>query len=542
MDNNFTSLVGLIESTHTDIAYDYNDYVKVAFAIAGEFGDAGRDDFLRICQQSTKFNEKDANFRYTNALRTGRGKVHISTVWWLAQAAGLDVKGLGFDSKDTVQYVEKPKEQETKSQETKNEDPKKAKKTKRNVATIGDIKGFLATFNIRYNVVSHKIEYKPSDDSEWRWLDDRTANSLWCKLCDKGFRCNINDFNNVLNSDFAKPYNPFKEYFDSLPEWNADKCPDYIEELADRIRLVNETPEKRAYLRRVFKKWLLAMVAGVLLDNFVNQYIFTLLGRQGIYKSSFFNLLLPPALREYFHAQLFKGKTDRDDQFAMAHNMLICIEEFDNVSQNEMNRLKAQTSICHINERKVYGRYVENMKRHNSFAATGNNTRILNDLTGNRRWLVFNVESIESPFKHPFNYEGIYSEAKALMDESEDNYIFTKEDNAEITEMNRDFECVCMEEELIRKYFTKPADDESGKAMSATDIIAKINIWVKDKLSSSKVGTVMKNMGFGSKKIHGTTKYFVNERTETEVLLMEKDEAKLFADTPLEPEQQSLPF
>lgn len=535
MKNDFEKLVELIESTHTDIAFEYHDYWKLALAIAGEYGECGRNYFHRICQQSTKYDEKDANFRYTNAMFKGRGVVHISSAYWLAENAGLNLEGFDYERQPIVTNPIEPQADETPTQE---KEAKKTKKDKRKAADINDIKGYLGDYLFRYNMVSHKVEYKEKDGLAWKWLDDRTVNSLWCEFCEKGFRCNINDFNTVVNSDFVKPYYPFTEYFEGLPEWTHDQ-PDHIQELADRIKLVDETPEMREYLRKCFKKWFVAMVAGALRDDFVNQYIFVLLGRQGIYKSSFFNKLLPPELCEHFHAQLFKGKTDRDDQFALVQNMLICIEEFDNVSLNEMNRLKALTSVTHIKERKVYGRYVENLVRHNSFAATGNNTRILNDLTGNRRWLVFNVESIVSPFAHPFNYEGLYSEAKALMEEGEANYIFSSEDNAEITEMNTDFETICMEEELIRKYFTKPADKDTCAPLSATDIIAKINVYVKDKLSAQKVGVLMKKMGFESKKIHGTTKYWAHERSTDEIKYVETEEASMFVyEAKDEPEQQ----
>lgn len=536
IDKNFLDLVELIEYKHADIAPEYDDYVRVALAIAGEYGDAGRDYFLRICCQSPKYNEKDANYRYSNALRTGRGQVHIGTVFALAENAGLRLKdGYRYNPMPTVTNPVKPQTNKSPNQETK---PKKEAKDKRKTATVVDIEGYLKSYELRYNMISHKTEYKEKDGLVWKWLDDRTLNTMWCDFCAKGFRCNISDFNQVVNSDNIKPYYAFVEYFNGLPEWTHDQ-PDYIQELADRITLVDETPEMREYLRKCLKKWIVAMVAGVLKDNFVNQYVLILLGKQGIFKSSFFNQLLPPELRAHFHVQMFKGRIDRDDQFSMVYNMLVCFDEFDNATVNEMNQLKAMTSIVNIHERKAYGRYAENLKRHNSFCATGNNLRILNDLSGNRRWLVFNVESIVSPFAHPFNYEGIYSQAKTLMDESEDNYIFTSEDNAMITEMNTDFEVVCMEEELIRKYFTKPAEKETCAPLSATDIIAKINVYVKDKLSPQKVGVLMKKMGFESKKIHGTTKYWAHERSTEEIKFVETEESSMFSsDAKDEPEQE----
>ena len=69
----------------------------------------------------------------------------------------------------------------------------------------------------------------------------------------------------------------------------------------------------------------------------------------------------------------------------------------------ELNKLKAAMTMPSINERAAYARHHENRPHLASFCGTGNNVQFLSDPTGTRRWLPFEVVSIESPLSQPFN-------------------------------------------------------------------------------------------------------------------------------------------
>ena len=84
-----------------------------------------------------------------------------------------------------------------------------------------------------------------------------------------------------------------------LPEWDKH---DRVAELAafvhaDPVQDGQSTDEAQALLLWALHKWLVATVAGWLSDDACNQTIFTLIGPQGIYKTTFFRYLLPPPLR-----------------------------------------------------------------------------------------------------------------------------------------------------------------------------------------------------------------------------------------------------
>ena len=163
------------------------------------------------------------------------------------------------------------------------------------------------------------------------------------------------------------------------------------------------------------KKWLVGMVAGWVDQSEVNHVILIFIGEQGIYKTTWFNYLLPPELRDYFYTKTNASRMTKDDLLTLAQYGLVCYEELDTMSPRELNQLKSAVTMPSIDERAAYAHFHEHRKHIASFCGTGNNVQFLSDPTGTRRWLPFEVESIMSPRDHPFNYEGVYSQAYAQL-------------------------------------------------------------------------------------------------------------------------------
>ena len=178
---------------------------------------------------------------------------------------------------------------------------------------------------------------------------------------------------------------------------------------------------------------------------------------------------------------------------------LVALEELDHMRPSEVNQLKAITSQHYMNERAVYGRHKERRPHIASFCGTGNNPQFLNDPTGNRRWLPFMVENIDSPLLYPFNYTGLYSQAYTLWRDGF-CYWFTEADNAELEQHNRQFEEPNLEEELILTYFRKPVPGESCEFLTATRIIELINGYIKTPLATRNIAIAMNKMGFEKRR------------------------------------------
>ena len=85
-------LVEAVETAGADIAPTYIEYVQLAFAIATDCGEAGRDYFHRICRLSAKYQREHAERVFSNALTTKHGDVHLGTVFHLAETTGVTIR------------------------------------------------------------------------------------------------------------------------------------------------------------------------------------------------------------------------------------------------------------------------------------------------------------------------------------------------------------------------------------------------------------------------------------------------------------------
>ena len=87
--DDLSRLVGAVKAAGADIAPGYAEYVQLAFAVCTDCGEAGRAGFITLCSLSAKYNAAHADKLYTNALRQGRGTVHLGTAFHLAERAGV---------------------------------------------------------------------------------------------------------------------------------------------------------------------------------------------------------------------------------------------------------------------------------------------------------------------------------------------------------------------------------------------------------------------------------------------------------------------
>ena len=407
---------------------------------------------------------------------------------------------------------------------------KKAKSTERTerkpnwqevYATVEDIQAFLdERVLLRYNLVTHQTEVHLLTDfgddlskpAEWQRMSDRIENSLWKDLS-KEKPVRMQDLHHVIESDYVAAYHPFRFYLEHLPPWTEEQG-DNIMELSLSVNVKGDSDEQflfAAYL----KKWLVAMVASWMDDKVVNNVMLVLIGEQGAYKTTWFAHLLPPQLREYFYTKTNSGMVSKDDLLTLSQYGLMCWEELDSMQLKELNKLKAAMTMPSINERAAYARHHENRPHLASFCGTGNNVQFLSDPTGTRRWLPFEVVSIDSPLSQPFNYEGIYSQAYALYRQGF-RYWFDKNEILQLAQHNKQFETAQSANELIDEFFRKPVGIEGGDFLPASVILQLIGGANMKELSSTKVGRALTEMGFEYKLRDGIRRYRVVRRTESE--------------------------
>ena len=90
---NLRQLTEAVRMAGADIAPTYIEYVQLAFAIANDCGEAGRNDFLSLCSLSSKYDEKNAQALFSNALHADKEDIHLGTVFHLAGQCGVKISG-----------------------------------------------------------------------------------------------------------------------------------------------------------------------------------------------------------------------------------------------------------------------------------------------------------------------------------------------------------------------------------------------------------------------------------------------------------------
>ena len=387
-------------------------------------------------------------------------------------------------------------------------------------ATVEEIKSFLdGHISLRFNEITSRVEYEiPADNTDahrFMPVNDRIVNSLWSQMSTIT-RVNIQDMYRVIESDYVPVFNPFKAYLNNLCQSvKSVGDRDYIQELAQTVRVKGGEQEQMLW-HLYLKKWLVGMVASWISDDVVNNVILVLIGEQGAYKTTWFNYLLPPPLKQYFYTKTNANRMSKDDILTLAQYALVCCEELDTMRPAELNQLKAAVTMPSIDERAAYAHYHEHRKHIASFCGTGNNTQFLSDPTGNRRWLPFEVKNIVSPREHPFHYEGIYSQALALY-KSGFQYWFTKEEIQELNRHNRQFETPRLEHELVDLYFRRPTDSELGEFMSVARALQMISNGISQKLSAVNVGRAFSDLGFKRVRTNSSRGFIVVCRTPEEI-------------------------
>lgn len=434
-------------------------------------------------------------------------------------------------------------------------------------ATVEEMEEFINGYmKFRMNMLTHQIETQLIADAytdrpeasacHWQRLTDHIENSLWCAMQHHGMAVNLNELHTLLGSDFVKEYHPLKEYLDGLPPWDGET--DYIDRLAamvhvkesphsplqqDKSRERNDLSETPVRFADILKRWMVSMIAATLNETVVNQVILTLIGRQGSYKASFMQHILPPVLSEYYTTKSNSSRMTKDDLFTMTENLVINLEEIDTMPPSELNQLKAMVTQRYVDERRAYGRNKVHLPHVASFVATGNNLQFLTDDTGNRRWLPFEVEDIDSPWEADIPYEGIYSQTYALYQDVNFRYWFTDKEIQQLRGHVQQFEVPRPEYELLLTYYRKPVGLERGVYTTSSQIIGRFGN-TSLRLSLQKVGRAMRELGFRQVKASNANYWVVVERTTEEVqhlLPAEAEQADPPGEKPSE-ENTELPF
>ncbi|MFQ9021967.1 MAG: VapE domain-containing protein [Parabacteroides merdae] len=107
-----------------------------------------------------------------------------------------------------------------------------------------------------------------------------------------GLEADLFHLRTLLLSNFAPRYHPLEEFLEKAGPW--DGVTDHIGNLAAMVHPADGDTDR---FDLCFRRWFVGMVTAALDPKVVNHVILVLIGRQGCFKTSFFQNLLPPVLQ-----------------------------------------------------------------------------------------------------------------------------------------------------------------------------------------------------------------------------------------------------
>ena len=409
--------------------------------------------------------------------------------------------------------------------------------TKQECAIKYITENYLDFDRLRHDVIADKLQIRLSSEEAislsdkvammlsgeeidyWRELTKHDINSIVCHAAQE-YDANITsrEVMTALQSDLIPDVHPLREYIQSLRPYTPEQ-PDWIDMVASQVTVresgsngskgedtlgtsgtfrTSSTKADRLW-RVCFKKWFVAMVASWMKDEVVNHQVLVLIGRQGIYKTTWLEHLLPPHLRAYACKLANSSDLNKDERLRIAEFGLISLDEIDSMNNRELNQLKSVITASDVNERAAYAYTKERRVRLASFCASGNRRDFLTDITGNRRWLPFEVESIQNPFFTTLPYELMYAQAWALAQDPRFSYWFELEEIELLEQHNQHFRDESNEEQLLPILFDIPAEGK-GEFLTTAQISERLVTYgnIKKPMALSRLGVLMSSMGYKS--------------------------------------------
>ena len=375
-----------------------------------------------------------------------------------------------------------------------------------------EIEAYLSThYEFRYNTVLGRTEYRSKNDAHFSKVGRYEINTLRRELDnDVGIITSSDNLYSIIESSFSPRVNPIQEYFKGLPLVDVSSSSPFslkaIPDLASCV-VVRNAEKWLQYLT----KWLVAVVANAMDDRECrNHTCLVLTGEQGKFKTTFLDLLCPPKL----HGYSYTGKIypqEKDTLTYIGQNLIVNIDDqLKALNKRDENELKNLITCPMVKYRMPYDKYVEEYPHLASFVALVNGNDFLTDPTGSRRFLPFEVLSIDIEKAKRISMDKVYAEAKALL-KSGFRYWFDDDEIAELYRESEDFQVQTAEMELLLRCFEKPTEDESYSLMTTTEILTYLGIYTHQPLVAKRMGEALKKAGYikVSKRRNGGSPIYV---------------------------------
>ena len=173
-------------------------------------------------------------------------------------------------------------------------------------APLPEVEKFITSqARVRNNVITERREICLEGEPDFRDITDRDENTLWARANKMGVYSGAKTIQMILNSEYVDDYHPFVSHLDGLDAWDGKT--DYIRLLANTVHTADQE-----LFYTYFRKWFVGFIASLVNPSVINQVVLVLIGKQGYYKTTWMNRLLPREWERYFFCLLYTSDAADD--------------------------------------------------------------------------------------------------------------------------------------------------------------------------------------------------------------------------------------
>lgn len=449
-------IVTELERQHINISTSHQENIAIAWSLLSIGADV--EHFHRITKLNPDYDFKKMDDRYKN-LAKRENKYTLGTLIFMATKAGVAMPDANL--LDDVTYVEN---------------------------------WLSSKYEFRTNTISGKVEYRATahDDREntarWQPLDDFKLNEWSIALKKVKVKYTVEDKTKsrrlrvhkselvdlIHNHVFSAAVNPVISFFERLHGQYAFRGEDTLYEVKKWFGAFDYG--NREYAEAFWLDWFSGVIKNLTTEGYYDK-IMVLSGVGGAGKTFAIKERLCKPFDEYF-TQSFNWSSNKDDLSKITKYLFILDDELNTSRKADVEQIKNITSMSHTDIREAYARYDSRRARIANFIATTNNREFLTDLTGNRRFLVLDVESGNRDLVNSIDYNKLWAEVW-------EHFYIQKNtsslSNETINENNNSFRQISVEEEALEECFdfSNVRDgrtvNENFVASTAKEIIDHVN-------------------------------------------------------------------
>jgi putative DNA primase/helicase len=368
--------------------------------------------------------------------------------------------------------------------------------------TIPNLAALMSNFKItaRYNLISKETVlcipgiWGTADNEQNVNLAHLNSIAAHCGLP----RENLTDYVKAIAD--ANAYNPVLEWIDSK-SWDGTSR---IQELADT--LVCNNPSFRTLLLR---RWLISCAAALLHKGFWTKGVLTLHGAQDLGKTSWFRRLVPAELYA-FREGLSLDATSKDSVMTAVSHWIVELGELESTLRRDMENLKAFISQTSDRLRRPYDRVDSEYPRRTVFCASVNSEKFLKDDTGNGRFWVIAVESVDH--NHNIDMQQLWAEIVSLYRAGEQWHL-TPDEKENLNAGNEKFRQVSPIEEMLTTNYDLGAT--AVRWITATQLLLEMGYDKPTRSQTTEAGQTLHRLGIQRRLSQGRSIYRIPERLVT---------------------------